>query len=174
VHGRNYNDGFTLIEIIVLIVFVSIALVGVLSAYKHAMTTAADPLHNTRALKLGQALLEEIIAKRFDENSGQGGVPPCNSAGAPACSGVLGTDPGEVFRYQYDDVDDYHGMDLLPPTDINDNVLTGYAAYRVQVAVGNAGTELVDLGAADAKRIDVIVTTPRGYDFTFSAYRVNF
>ncbi len=171
---RRGNSGFTLIEIIVLIVFVSIAMVGVLAAYQHAMTTAADPLHNTRALKLAQAMMEEIIAKRFDEFSTQGGVPPCTPAGPPACSAGLGPDVGETFRRQFDDVDDFNGLNLFPPKDINDSDLTGYAGYRLQVAVSNAGTELVGLNAADAKRIDVTVTTPRGYDFVFSAYRVNF
>ncbi|HEB58024.1 MAG TPA: type II secretion system protein [Gammaproteobacteria bacterium] len=172
---RRGQAGFTLVEIIVMIVLVSIAMVGVMAAYQHAMRHGADPVHQTRALKLGQAYLEEILGKRFDENTGQGGIPRCNStdAGAQPCSSTFGPDGGET-RDLYDDVDDYHGLDLSPPTDANGNALTGYNGFRLRVQVVNAGNELAGLNNADAKRIDVTVTTPRGNDFQFSGYRVNF
>ena len=172
---QRMNRGFTLVEIIVVIVVFSIATVGVLATYQQTMRHAADPVHNTRAVKLGQAYLEEILGKRFDENSAQGGVPRCGSmdAGAQLCSGAFGPD-GEGSRDLFDDVDDYHGFDVSPPTDVNGNVLTGYASYRVQVQVVRAGNELVGLNNVDAKRVDITVTTPRGYDFNFSGYRVNY
>ncbi len=173
-HGAR-TGGFTLIEIIVMIVLVSIAMVGVMAAYQHSQRHGSDPVHQTRALKLAQAMFDEILGKRFDENSGQGGVPRCNSTdpGARACSTSYGPDGGET-RALYDDVDDYHGLDVSPPTDANGTVLAGYSGFRLRVQVAADGNALAGLNNADAKRIDVIVTTPRGNDFTFSAYRVNF
>ncbi len=175
-HTTGAAPGFTLVELLVLIVLVSIAMAGIMTVWQHSQRHAADPLHANRAVKLGQAVLEEILAKRFDENSGQGGVPRCGSTdpGAQSCSTTFGPDAGETSRALYDDVDDYHGLDLTPPTDINGAALTGYANYRLRVSVAAAGGELSGLNNDEAKRIDVTVTTPRGHDYEFSAYRVNF
>ena len=172
----SHNRGFTLVEIIVVIIVFSIAAVGVLGTYQQTMRHANDPVHNARAVKLAQAYLEEILGKRFDENGGQGGVPRCGSAdaGSQLCSGAFGPDGGEGSRDLFDDVDDYDGLDIPTATDAQGNVLTGYTGYRVQVQVVNAGNELVGLNNVEAKRVDITVTTPRGYDFNFSGYRVNY
>lgn len=171
---HKWHRGFTLIEIIVLIVFISIALLGVLSAYLHAMRTSSDPMIAIRAVELGQAYLDEILAKRFDENSGQGGVPRCDSTdpGALACTLVAGTE-GEATRADFDDVDDYHDPVDTAPTDINGIALANYASYLVAIAVAYAGAD-VGLGANGAKRITVTVTSPKGHTFNIDAYRVNF
>ena len=173
---RQHQRGFTLVEIIIVIVVFSIAVVGVLGTYQQTMRHANDPVHNARAVKLAQAYLEEILGKRFDENGAQGGVPRCGSAdaGSIACSGAFGPDAGEGSRDLYDDVDDFHGLDITPPTDAAGNALNGYANYRVQVQVASAGNELVGLNNVEARRVDITVTTPRGYDFNFSGYRVNY
>ncbi len=100
------TSGFTLIEIVIVIVFISIAMVGVLSAYTNAMRNSATPMHQIRAIELAQAYMEEILSKRFDETSGQGGLPRCGSSdtGSLACTsaGNFGADSGET-RSLFDD-----------------------------------------------------------------------
>lgn len=168
------NSGFTIIEIIITIVFISIAMVGVLSAYTNAMKTSADPLQQIRAVELGQAYMDEIINKKFDENSAQGGIPPCDTIAAPACTAAGSFGPDGETRSLFNDVDDYHGLNDFPSNDSEGNLRTGYTDYRAQVTVTHAGSELSGLNNVDAKRIDIIITTPKGTTFSFSSYRVNF
>lgn len=167
-----HQSGFTLIELIVFIVVIGVALSGVLLAVNQATSHSADPMIQIRAAELGQTYLDEILPKKFDANTGNDGQsPPCGfSAGRP-CSTSLGIEAGET-RATYDDVDDYQGLNEAP-VDAEGNPRPGYAGYRVAVSVAYAGTDL-GLGNTAAKRITVIVTTPQGEIFPFSAYRSNF
>lgn len=177
--------GFSLVEMVVTIVVMAIVLTGVALVFYTTVRQSPEPLLNMRAAALGQAYLDEILPKRYDENSGQGGIPRCDSTdpGAKPCSTTLGPDvsptnpPNPETRAQYDDVDDYNGLNESPPRDALGNVLPGYANYRVQVSVVYAGNGPDGLGLAnlqDAKLITVTVTTPSGDRMVFSAYRVNY
>jgi len=59
-----------------------------------------------------------------------GGVPPCSPATVP-CTAV-GID-GES-RAEFDDVDDFDGLDEQPPLDVNGNPRAEHANYRVQIS----------------------------------------
>jgi MSHA pilin protein MshD len=175
--NKKFKIGFTLIEIIIVIVFISIAMISILTAYSHAMRNGATPMQQIRAVELAQAYMDEILNKRFDETSGQGGLPRCGSSdtGATACTSVanFGADAGET-RSLYDDVDDFHGLDDPVLLDSLGNIRIGYDNYRAQIFVSYAGNELSNINNNDAKRIDIVVTTANGSSFNFSAYRVNF
>ena len=167
--------GFTLIELIVAMVALAIVLAALATLVYPTMKRNPEALIQIRAVELGQAYLDEILTKRYDEISQQGGVRPCSAAnpGLPNCSAVLG--PEEGSRASYDDVDDYNGLNESPPRDALDNARSTYGNYRVQVAVSYAGTDLPGTGGAeDAKRITVTVSSPLGDDFVFAAYRLNF
>ena len=169
------QSGFTLVELIVFIVVVGLAVTGVVLVINRTVTQAPEALVRTRALEIAQAYLDEIATKRYDENTGQGGVPRCDSAdsGAQPCSNVLGPEGGET-RAVYDDTDDYHGLDDSPPLDAGGNPFPGYADYRVQVSVAYAGTEVGLASDRLAKRVTLIVTTPLGNTIPVSVYRGNF
>lgn len=141
------------------------------------MKNSAAPLHQIRAIKVAQAYMEEILNKRFDETSGQGGLPRCGSTdlGSQNCTTTanFGADSGET-RALYDDVDDFHNLDELGLIDSLGNARVGYANYRAQISVNYAGNELSSIALNDAKRINIIITTANGASFEFSAYRVNF
>lgn len=173
------DRGFSLIEMIVVILVLSLALTGVSLMINQAVQQSPAALVQTRAMELAHSYLDEILAKRFDENSRQGGQPRCNSTDLdfdsspmPACSATLGPDGSET-RLSYDDVDDYHGINDDPPVSALGVATTNYGSYSVSVTVSYAGT---DLGLANnrAKRITVSVTTPLGNSLPVSAYRVNY
>jgi len=177
--------GFSLIEIVVTLVVIAVVFVGVALVFYNAVRQSPQPVLNLRAAALGQAYLDEILTKRYDENSGQGGIPRCNSTdpGSRPCSTSLGPDvsptnaPALESRVEYDDVDDYNGLDESPPVDALGNVRTGYASFRVRVTVVYAGNGPGGLGLAniqDAKLVTVTVKGPLRDNMVFSGYRVNY
>ena len=105
-HRLRRSAGATLVEVIIAIVLTAIVLVSLASAVSLSTSKSADLLWQVKAVELGESYLEEILGKRFDENSPVGGIPACHSS-ATAC-GAVGPD-GES-RAAYDDVDDYDNI----------------------------------------------------------------
>ena len=167
-------NGFTLIEMVIIILVLSLALTGITLLINRAVQQSPEALVQTRAMELAQSYLDEILHKRFDEQTGQGGTPRCDSTdnAAQPCSGTLGSEEGA--RNAYDDVDDYHGLDDQPPITATGGNYDNYASYRVQISVSYAGSEIGLSSNRGAKRITVNVTTPLGNVIPVSAYRVNF
>lgn len=149
--------GVTLIELVVFMVVVSVALTAMFSAMNHYVIHSVDPVGQIRALECAQAKLDEVSARKFDENSPTGGVPACGSAeaGALACAGISAD-------AQLDDTGDFAGQ-----TD-NSN-----PDCSISVTVVNAGGEL-GLPVNQARRVTVQVTSPGGGNVTLSTYRSNF
>jgi MSHA pilin protein MshD len=149
------SQGVTLIETMVFLVVVSIALVTLLRVYNQAVVNSVDPLLQVRALELAQAQLDEILARKFDENTPTGGVPACGSLGAAPCLGI-------VPDGEFDDVGDYDGL--------LDN---SHPNHTIAVSVVEAGAELA-LPASQARRISVSVTVGGSDTLVLSVYKTNF
>lgn len=154
---RQLHGGVTLIELIVFIVIVSIALGALLSVFNHSVSRSVDPIVQARALECAQSKLEQILARKFDENSPTGGVPACGSAetNAVACAGI-------TSDAAYDDVGDYNGQ-----------IDNSNADCEITVSVTNAGADL-GLSADQARLIRVDVSSPGGGSATLSVYKANF
>lgn len=154
-------SGVTLLELIVFMVVISVALGAMLSAYQYSVSQSVTPAVRQQMMELAQSRLDDVMARRFDENTPIGGVPACDgSVGAPSCSATLGSDGVEAVA---DDVDDYHNVTITP--------LSGYSVTTTVVEAGTA----IGLSANDrAKRVQVSVSGPNGLDFSLSAYRANF
>lgn len=114
-------------------------------------------------------------------------------AGAPT-NADFDFEPGETRRL-FDDVDDYHNIaycgtggaadaactaacvDLIDEQE--NNIAAEYPGFGICIRITfdgngiNSGAGIAVLNN-DAKRIDIILTDPRGSDLTFSAYRTNF
>lgn len=168
--------GFTLIELIITIVVTAIAFTALGIGLVAAVRDSVDPVVSMRAATLAQAYLDEIVGKQFDENGGAGGVTRCDEAGQPACSNSFGPDGGET-RANYDDVDDYHGLDETPPRNVLGQIESQYDGFRVQVSVAYAGNDFsASFGTPNrsVKRVTVTVSTPVSGSFVFASYRGNF
>lgn len=152
---RYAQSGITLIETIVFIVVISIALGTLLQVFNHNVVQSADPAMRIRALEQAQSLLDDILARRFDQNTPTGGVPACGSIAGVPCAGIS---PDSA----YNDVGDFHGY-----------TQAGTAGYSFAVSVTAAGSEL-GLANAHARRITVVVNSPDAKPVTLSAYKVNF
>ncbi len=172
----NKQSGFTLVEIIIGIVVLSISLAIVSALIAPTEEQSADNLLQIKAAELGQSYLNDITSRAFDHNSDMaGGRIRCGEPNIVVnpCSVVLGPEPGEVNRNQFNDVDDFHNY--ISNTDaINDGLDAGYSNFKVKVTVVYAGLEL-DLADNNlAKKITVTVTTPLGTAIDFATYKTNF
>lgn len=141
--------GLTLIELIVVMIVVSVALVGLMSVINYTTRHSADPVLRHQAIAIAEAYMEEIVLKEFAN-------PP---------GGYSGTN-----RSLFDDLSDYNGLLDNGARNQNGQVISGLENYRVSVAVtqeafGPSGNTV------DGLRIDVDVTDPSGQTLRLSSYR---
>lgn len=163
--------GVTLIELIVGIVVLAIAMNIIVSVLGPLSVKSVDPWHQVRAAELGQSLMNEIMGKAFDEQSSRSGsLLRCNESGAPACTLAANFGPEGESRAQFDDVDDFHLLDVSGAA-IN-NILGNdsrmqdlYRGYRVQVQVS--------YHSAVSKRVVLTITTPTGAVIEFASLKGN-
>ncbi len=168
------SAGFTLVELVIAMSLVAITAVTLLQMTGRALSQQSDVMQSARLDALGEAYVAQILGRRYDENSGPGGVPACSPATTP-CS--LSFDDGEA-RGEFDDVDDFDGINETPPRDADDNALAGFTGYRVQVSVDYADAAMVTaLGlddATDLKVVDIVLSPPSGTPRTLRVLRGNY
>ncbi|APG27864.1 pilus assembly protein MshD [Syntrophotalea acetylenivorans] len=145
------SRGFTLIELIISIVVVSIALGGVLLAINYTVTHSADPMLQHQALAIAESYLEEILLKPFADPDG------------------IDT---ESTRALFDDVDDYNGLSDNGARDQTDTAINGLHNYTVDVTV--ASTALNGIGDTNSKKITVTVRHSTGINMSLSGYRTSY
>jgi MSHA pilin protein MshD len=173
------QHGFTIIELIVFIVIVSVALTGVLAVLNVTAKSSSDPVIRKQALAIAEAVLEEVMLQAFtwcDPDDPQAatatsnavGVTGCSAAGAVEAIGVEtfggGTDARGGASFPLDNVSDYNGLAIT--TAITGAVMpTGYSA-----AVTVAEAALNGIAAADSLLVTVTVTSP-GETIQLQGYR---
>jgi len=167
--------GLTLIELVITIVVLGIALSALVSALTTGIGRSAQPMWEGKALELTQAYLDEILAKKFDDQTPLGGGQVLVAA-----SPCTASNEGQA-RLLFDDVDDYHGVTDAPPVLTDTGVdMSRYANYQVDITVACAGTQLGSSNASLltdntlAKRITVSVSVPSGEVRNVSVYKGNF
>jgi len=138
--------GFSLVEVIVLIVVIALAVPPIVMLLYETVSRGTDSRMQMIATSLATGLMEEILSKSFEDPQGS--------------SGSFGTE--EAGRANYDDVDDYDGLSVQPPRDSQGNALSDYAAFRARVTVENVsssspgGTAVSD-GSTNFKRVTITV-----------------
>ncbi len=182
------QSGFTLIELVITIVILGFSFMIILPFFS-AISRSPDPLIRIRAVNLGQSLMDEVLAKKWDNNTPNGGGPLKTSEsdrvpGAPAATpyAALGPESGETSRQLFNDVDDFNGYSettgVFHDQDNNTFTLTGYQR-SVQVRYIASTTAAIDHNTAglsntsDSKLIVVTVTSSTGEKFYFTAVRCN-
>jgi MSHA pilin protein MshD len=154
--------GFTLIELIVFIVIVSVGLAGVLSTLNIVTKSSADPLQPKQALAIAEALLEETMLKDFD--------PP-----AGGYTAVCPT-PATCDRSKFDDVLDYNNYATTGIVDINGLSMAGLGSYDVVSVVVAASNFCIhpSTSANEALRVTVTVKSPSSTTYTLTGYRCKY
>jgi len=177
------SAGFTLLELIIGIVVFSIAMTMLSTLIMPLAQRSTEPVFQIRATKLANALLNEIGAKPYDEQSKPWlGLGRCDEAIDCTLAGALGPDlvgSTPESRDLFDDVDDYHGLSID-----GQHLFSGdqygdlYFDYQLQVTVfydGDFdGEKDSDINSRAAKLVQVAVTTPSNETLEFAIYRSNY
>ena len=145
------NQGFTLIELIVAMVVISVALAGVMSVINYTTLHSADPVLRHQAIAIAEAYMEEISLKNYADPDAD----------------------GETDRALFDDVDDYNGLSDSGAVDQNGHAIAGLEKYSISVSVtpqnyGPAGNE------GSGLKIAVTVIDPAGESLILTGYRANY
>ncbi|EEZ01347.1 MSHA pilin protein MshD [Vibrio sp. RC586] len=178
--------GFTLIEMVIVIVVLGIALVGVSTALYPRSQQTAEQVLSVKAAELGRAVLDEILSRNFDQQSGpNGGLPECviismqdrKNCTAPSELG----DDGEMNNTEFNDVDDYITTRPISVTDVLGSDISGeYPRFTVSVQVFYATDNNGQFSAVPAtaathyKRIVIVIYDPQGNPYSFTAIRGNY
>ena len=177
-------QGFSLIETVIFIVVVGIGLTGILGLLVQNTQSSADPFIRERAVAIAHAYMDEIMGKRFDENTPIGGG--CVEIGSNSCSqycaafsdvqcvksrcrlqaaascvpraNLSGFAIEEGSRNAYDDVDDYANLNEAPSG--LEGTAGGYAGFNVRVSVVQPAASWQGIDVRDLRHIQVEVTSP--------------
>lgn len=159
--------GLTLIELIFFIVIVSVALAGVLSVLNLTVSKSADPMVRKQALTVASAMLEEVLAKDYQNDPADPGNTSatlgCTVNTTPRCA------PNTVLeRQNYNDVDDYKGWNQTGVYELDGSLSPVLGNYTVAVSVAAAAA----WSGVTAKQITVTVSGG-GETISLTGYRTN-
>jgi len=140
--------GFTLVELVIAMVVISIALSGVLMVMNYTTAHSADPMIQHQAVAIAEAYLEEILLKPYADPDGV---------------------DGEGSRALFDDVDDYDGLSDAGARDQSGAAIAGLGTYTVNVSVQPATVNGVAM-----LRAQVSVGMPGGGTMVLTGYRANY
>lgn len=164
------NKGFSLVETVIAIVIISVAITGILIVFYNNAVKGTKPVLEIKAIELGQALMDEILFKRFDEDT------PVEGGSIPLGVVNIGTE-GETLRQQFDDVDDYNGyVDGTGGEPLKDSqgvALTGFTGFSRSVTVTFERPGNGVLPVNNYKKITITITTPTGESFAFKGTKTN-
>ncbi len=168
--------GFTLIELVIFIVIVSVALAGVLLVLTQSTARSADPQLRRQALAIAESLLEEVQLMPFTYcDPDDPAVDTATGAAGCATPEVIGPEAGETRTAapQFDNVNDYHGYSMPAGiSDITGTAIPGLGAYSASIAVQAAALDSVP--ATDALRITVTVNGPGGTQVKLEGWRTRY
>jgi MSHA pilin protein MshD len=142
------QTGATLIELILSIVIISTALAGILGLINLTVLHSADPLVQHQAIAIAESYLEEITALPVVDPNG--------------------TNTGET-RVNFDNIDDYDGLNDVGARDQDNNVITNLGNYTVDVNIADQVISGVTMKAitVSVSRTSVATIIITGYRATY-------
>ncbi len=179
--------GFTLVELVVGIVVLAIAMMIMNTLLISQSKDALEPLYRLRASQLGQGIMQDVLARAYDEQSDHnGGLYRCGEVWDSDnllhdCTEPdnFGPDAGEFpegdedlndVHQDFNDVDDFITEGFQPAIDYGDalggDLATQYNNYAIKIAV-----EAFD---GCCKKIVITIKTPSNEEIRFSALKGNY
>jgi MSHA pilin protein MshD len=142
--------GFTLIELIIFIVVISVGIAGILSVMNTVVKSSADPMVRKQAAVAAESILEEVMLKSYTDPD-------------PLVS------TGETTRATIDDVDDFKGKTGAEISTLFADLLTLVPGYAIAITVADEAA----FSGVNAKLITVTVSRG-GEGVSLSSYRANY
>lgn len=190
-NNQRVQAGFTLIELVVSMVLTALALAALTNFFFTQTSRTIEPLFQMRAAKLGEAVMDEIFSRPYDEQTPVGGVPACDISTCTALADLGAAADGESAREEFDDVDDYDAycndsspfdiVDVLGATAADTgNALEDFQAFKMSICVIYDGDYdgVEETNEINAKRVTVKIFPPGvtgiANAISFVAYRGNF
>ena len=163
------HAGFTLIELIIFIVIVSVGLAGVLLIFNTVTRGSADPVRAKQALAVAEGLMDEVLAKSFCDPDA------ANFTTAPV---TCGANVIEASRSLYDSVDDYQNYNPGGVRDITGTPVTALSTYNARVQFAQPASAFVvgsdSVAPANYRIVTVTVSDTVGNQtYTLTAYKFN-
>lgn len=157
------RNGFGYIEAVISSVVLGTALIAALQVFGGFVMGVRAGVDEAKGRELAADLMAEIQTQRFEDPT--------------SATGSFGTEAGETTRLDFDDVDDYNGLDETPPRARDGTHLSApdYGGFHRKVAVVNV--DIMDFtsnqanGTTPAKRITVSVLAQGKVKATLIAYR---
>ena len=142
------QTGATLIELILSIVIISTAFAGILGLVNLTVLHSADPLVQHQAIAIAESYLEEITALPVVDPNG--------------------TNTGDT-RVNFDNIDDYDGLNDVGARDQDNNVITNLGNYTVDVNIADQVISGVTMKAVtvSVSRSSVATINITGYRATY-------
>ncbi|EKO3653954.1 type II secretion system protein [Vibrio metschnikovii] len=186
VKSINRTRGFTLVEMIIVITLTAIAITGLAAALYPRSQQSAEQVIAVKAAELGRAVLDEILGRQFDQNSGpNGGLPECvivATTDRQLCSAPseLGDD-GESMTTEFNDVDDFITTSPRPIQDVLGQTLdSSYRNFTVTINVFYEHDDSDQFTGVNAnqlshyKRIEVVIIYSQVNRYPFAAIKGNY
>ena len=153
--------GFTIIEMIVILVVISIAAVALMGLFQQSVLSSTDPILRMQASAIAQTYLEEALSQAHTEPS----TPP----------GESGSCEAPEVRANYDDVQDYNCLAApAAPSDQFGNALGNLANYRVSMAVTPISIGPGGMQAATQQVVVTVTHTSNPIMIVLTGYRANY
>lgn len=136
---KSLRSGFTLVELVMFIVIVSIALVGILQVMNATTKSSADPQLRKQALSIAEALLEEVTLARFTycDPADANAEVAVNAAGCSTVPEAVGLEDGNArpFDNVNDYVTGYGAAQQIAIADVNSVGIPGLGNYTATIAI---------------------------------------
>lgn len=196
---KKNNQGFSLVELVVGIVVLSIALLAMTTMLISQSKDALEPIHRLRASQIGQSILQNILSRAYDQNSDHnGGLYRCGeiwgdinlwydsinntwqTTGTPsivACSSIYGIDASEVAgeHQNFNDVDDFIEANFVSAAIYGDVLGPVDPSDPIETEIQNYSVKInVAANGTVFKEISVTIKTPTNEEITFSALKGNY
>lgn len=156
---NSHQRGFTLIELIVFIVIVSVALVGVLTVFNVTTKSSADPMIRKQMLAIAEAVLEEVMLQPFtwcdpDDPLAATATQYSDCPATRQDSATAGESRGSS-TFPLDNVFDYNGLVNVTNSASGTPATVMPAGYSASITVAQAA--LSTIAATDSLLVTVTV-----------------
>lgn len=179
------KKGFTLIELTIGMLVLSIALMVMTGALFPQAARSADPWFQVRSAELAHSMMNEILAKKFDENSFTINNMRCGEETDLVTAGdcITAEDLNdcddvssfreESVRADFDDVDDFNCLT------ITGNTLTDLTGKQALADVYSNFTIAVSVNYVTQDQLKLVTVTvstpaPASQRIVYAAYKANY